>query len=79
MWPSNFNTNEQQQFDFLDMITIYSAVLQTLDYAETMNQSSNNDIINEMHRQNSVYFKRIIEQNEEILEKLNLIIAEQKL
>lgn len=68
MWTAN--SNEQQQFDFLDMITMYSAVLQTLDYAETMNQSSNDDIIKEMHQQNAVYFKEIISQNKKIIELL---------
>lgn len=78
MWPA-YNSNDQQQFDFLDMITVYSAILQTLDYTETMNQSSNDDIIKEMHRQNAVYFKQIIAQNQEILEKLDTVLTERKI
>lgn len=72
---SYYNQNDAQQFDFLDMITVYSAVLQTLDYAETMNQSSNDDIIKEMHRQNEIYFKKIIEQNNSMLDLLHQLLS----
>lgn len=66
MFPSPDNT-EEQQLDFLDMITVYSAILQTLDYEATMSMTSNDDIIKEMHRQNSAYLNKIIEQNEKII------------
>lgn len=69
MFPSPDNT-EEQQLDFLDVITVYSAILQTLDYEATMSMTSNDDIIKEMHRQNSVYLNKIIEQNEKIISLL---------
>lgn len=35
-----------------------------------MSMTSNDDIIKEMHRQNSVYLNKIIEQNEKIISLL---------
>lgn len=69
MFPSPDNT-EEQQIDFLDMITVYSAILQTLNYEATTSMTSNDDIIKETHRQNSIYLNKIIEQNEKIISLL---------
>lgn len=70
MWMNGYTQNEQQQFGFLDIITIYSAILQTMDYAATMEQSSNDDILRELKRD----MMELREQNEKILCKLENII-----
>lgn len=69
MWGMQ-NQAEQEQFDFLDMITIYSAILQTMDYAMTVEQSSNDDIIKELRASVEERLSFIEAQNKEILEIL---------
>lgn len=42
--------NDNQQFDFLDMITIFTAIIQIMDYTLTVEQASNDDILKELKR-----------------------------
>ncbi len=54
--------NNQQDFDFLDMIEIMAFIIQVLDYEATMKQATNDDVIRELHRQNTAYLERIEKQ-----------------
>lgn len=54
--------NNQQDFDFLDMIEIMAFIIQVLDYEATMKQATNDDVIEELHRQNTAYLERIEKQ-----------------
>lgn len=54
--------NNQQDFDFLDMIEIMAFIIQVLDYEVTMKQATNDDVIRELHRQNTAYLERIEKQ-----------------
>ena len=56
--------------DFLDMITILSVMLQMMGYQNDMSQSSNDDLIMELQRQDKAYLEKIIENENKILEKL---------
>ena len=56
--------------DFLDMITILSVMLQIMGYQNDMSQSSNDDLMREIQRQDKAYLEKIIENENEILEKL---------
>lgn len=40
--------NEQNNFDFLDMLAVLAFVVQVLDYDLTVKQSSNDDILKEL-------------------------------
>lgn len=40
--------NEQNNFDFLDMLAILAFIIQVLDYDITVKQSSNDDILKEL-------------------------------
>ena len=56
--------------DFLDMITILSVALQIMGYQNDMSQSSNDDLMRELQRQDKAYLEKIIENENKILEKL---------
>lgn len=56
--------------DFLDMLTILSVVLQIMGYQNDMSQSSNDDLMRELQRQDKAYLEQIVENQNKILEKL---------
>lgn len=56
--------------DFLDMLTILSVMLQIMGYQNDMRQSSNDDLMKELQRQDKAYLEKIIENQNKILEKL---------
>ena len=56
--------------DFLDVLTILSVMLQIMGYRNDMSQSSNDDLMMELQRQDKAYLEKIIENENKILEKL---------
>ena len=56
--------------DFLDMLTILSVMLQIMGYRNDMSQSSNDDLMRELQRQDKAYLEKIIKNQNKILEKL---------
>ena len=56
--------------DFLDLLTILSVALQIMGYQNDMSQSSNDDLMRELQRQDKAYLEKIIENQNKILEKL---------
>ena len=62
--------NNGNNLDFLDVLTILSVMLQIMGYQNGMSQSSNDDLMQELQRQDKAYIKKIIENQNKILEKL---------
>lgn len=56
--------------DFLDVLTILSVMLQIMGYKNDISQSSNDDLMRELQRQDKAYLEKIIENKNKILEKL---------
>ena len=56
--------------DFLDVLTILSVMLQIMGYRNDMSQSSNDDLMRELQRQDKAYLEQIVENQNKILEKL---------
>ena len=56
--------------DFLDVLTILSVILQIMGYQNDMSQSSNDDLMRELQRQDKAYLDKIIDNQNKILEKL---------
>ena len=56
--------------DFLDVLTILSVILQIMGYQNDLSQSSNDDLMKELQRQDKAYLDKIIENQNKILEKL---------
>ena len=53
--------------DFLDALTILSVVLQIMGYQNDLSQSSNDDLMKELQRQDKAYLEKIIENENKIL------------
>ena len=62
--------NNGNNLDFLDMLTILSVMLHIMGYQNDMSQSSNDDLMRELQRQDKAYLEKIIENQNKILEKL---------
>ena len=56
--------------DFLDILTIFSVMLQVVGYKNDIGQSSNDDLMRELQKQDKRYLDKIIENQNKILEKL---------
>ena len=59
--------------DFLDILTIFSVMLQVAGYKNDISQSSNDDLMRELQKQDKRYLDKIIENQNNILEILNEI------
>ena len=55
---------------FLDFLTIFSVVLQMAIYDETRKQTSTDELMEELQKQDREYFEKIIENQNKILNKL---------
>ena len=62
--------NNGNNLDFLDISTILSVALQIMGYQNDMSQSSNDDLMRELQRQDKAYLEKIIDNQNKILEKL---------
>ena len=60
----------ENNLDFLDILTILSVMLQIMGYQNDMSQSSNDDLMRELQRQDKAYLEQIVENQNKILEKL---------
>ena len=56
--------------EFLDILTIFSVMLQVVGYKNDISQSSNDDLMRELQEQDKKYLNKIIENQNKILEKL---------
>ena len=59
--------NSGNNLNFLDMLTILSVMLHIMGYQNDMSQSSNDDLMRELQRQDNAYLEKIIENQNEIL------------
>uniref|UniRef100_A0AAU8B581 Uncharacterized protein n=1 Tax=Dulem virus 39 TaxID=3145757 RepID=A0AAU8B581_9CAUD len=59
--------------DFLDILTLFSVMLQVVGYKNDISQSSNDDLMKELQTQDREYLDRIIENQNEILSILSKI------
>ena len=62
--------NDGNNLNFLDVLTILSVMLQIMGHQNDMSQSSNDDLMRELQRQDKAYLEKIIENQNKILEKL---------
>ena len=57
--------------EFLDILTIFSVILQVAGYRNDMSQSSNDDLMKESQTQDRRYLDKIIENQNQILSMLS--------
>lgn len=61
-------------FEFLDLITMISFVMQVSNYQELKKQTTTDDIYSELRRQDREYLDKIIANQTRILSKLDEIL-----
>lgn len=66
------NSNNSN-FDFLDILTLFSVMLQVVGYKNDISQSSNDDLMRELQTQDRNYLDKIIKNQNEILKILKEI------
>lgn len=59
-----------ENLNILDMLTIFSVLLQLMDLNHNSKDLSNNELMKELQRQDREYLEKIIENQNKILEKL---------
>ena len=59
--------NNGNNLDFLDVLTILSVALQIMGHQNDMSQSSNDDLMKELQRQDKAYLEKIIKNQNKIL------------
>lgn len=64
---------QNNSLSFLDMLTVFSVMLQTVGYEQDQRQTSNDVLLKELQKQNTLYLDKIIENQHKILEKLSKI------
>ena len=62
--------NDFEEFGFLDILTIFSIMLQIKGYQSDIRQVSNDDLMKELVKQDREYLGKILENQKLILSKL---------
>ena len=67
------NSTNQNELNGIDKLALLSNILQIVNTYLNVKQSSNDEIMRELDKQNNVFFKTIISKLEKIENKLNKI------
>ena len=70
MWLLMTN-NQNGNYSFLDMLNVFSAILQMIGYDQDQKQTSNDDLLRALQRQDREYLEKIISNQNQILEILS--------
>jgi hypothetical protein len=62
--------NDFEEFGFLDILTIFSVMLQIKGYQSDIRQVSNDDLMKELVKQDREYLGKILENQKLIISKL---------
>ncbi len=68
--------NNQDNLSGLDILTVFSVILQVMGYQKDKQQVSNDILLKELQKQNSEYLEKIIRNEKEILETLSDLKSE---
>lgn len=63
--------NQNENYSFLDMLTVFSVLLQMMGYDQDQKQASNDDLLRALQRQDREYLEKIISNQNQILEILS--------
>nr|DAX02354.1 MAG TPA: hypothetical protein [Bacteriophage sp.] len=63
--------NQNGNYSFLDMLNVFSVILQMIGYDKDQKQTSNDDLLRALHRQDREYLEKIISNQNQILEILS--------
>lgn len=68
--------NNQDNLSWLDILTVFSVILQIMGYQQDKQQVSNDILLKELQKQNSEYLEKIIRNEKEILKTLSDLKSE---
>lgn len=71
MLKQNYDIDNNQNLDMTEKLAILSDMLQLFNTYLNIKQSNNDDIMNELRKQDDTYFKEIIERLSKIENKLD--------
>lgn len=63
--------NQNGNYSFLDMLNVFSVILQMIGYDQDQKQASNDDLLRALQRQDREYLEKIIFNQNQILEILS--------
>lgn len=63
--------NQNGNYSFLDMLNVFSVILQMIGYDQDQKQTSNDDLLRALQRQDREYLEKIISNQNKILEILS--------
>lgn len=64
---------QNNSLSFIDVLTVFSVMLQTVGYEQDQRQTSNDVLLKELQKQNILYLDKIVENQHKILRKLSKI------
>lgn len=67
--------SDNKQLSWLDLLTVLSMILQVESYEQNLRQTSNDDLLNELQRQNQEYLDKILENQNKVINLLNDIAS----
>nr|DAI90684.1 MAG TPA: hypothetical protein [Bacteriophage sp.] len=70
MWLLMTN-NQNGNYSFLDMLNVFSVILQMIGYDQDQKQTSNDDLLRALQRQDREYLEKIISNQNQILDILS--------
>lgn len=63
-------SKQDEQLSFLDLLNVLSIILQIEGYEENLKQTSNDELLNELNKQNREYLDRIIDNQDRMIDLL---------
>lgn len=63
--------NQNGNYSFLDMLNVFSVILQMIGYDKDQKQTSNDDLLRALQRQDREYLEKTISNQNQILEILS--------
>lgn len=63
--------DRNNNLNFIDILTIFSVMLQMQNYQADLKSASNDDLMKELQKQDQAYFKQILENQNKILSILS--------
>lgn len=68
-------SDNSKQLSWLDLLTVLSMILQVESYEQNLKQTSNDDLLNELQRQNQEYLDKILDNQNKMINLLNDIVS----
>lgn len=67
--------SDNKQLSWLDLLAVLSMILQVESYEQNLKQTSNDDLLNELQKQDQEYLDKILDNQDKIINLLNYIAS----